>query len=170
MRQIVADACKQWIEITLAENDEWHASNANNDSSPCGQVTLEDVSCGQVALNDVSDKDLVGTYQEAEATLDAMKRATSILRTEFANRFDDLSADAQEYMFGWADDQYAEAVKTVVSVKDEVDTRQSSSIWSLIREHPITEPQRAYVESETRNMLEARLVDTERILAENATS
>ena len=35
MRQLAADACRQWIEVTLAGNDAWHASNANNDASPC---------------------------------------------------------------------------------------------------------------------------------------
>ena len=100
-----------------------------------------------------------------------MKTAKRVLLNEFANRFSDLCEDAQEYLLDWTDDQYTETVKTFIIVIDEVDGRESSSsIWSLVREHPVTEPQRAYVESEMMNMLEARLVDTERILNENASS
>ena len=85
---------------------------------------------------------------------------------EFSNRFDELRADAQEYMLEWTDDMYTEVVKTYARIHDEIDGGESSSsIWSLIRGHPVTEPQRTYVESEVRDMLEARLVSTEQLLA-----
>ena len=149
-----AGACKYMINAMLGDNDAGHTSHDESD---------------EVALKDVSDKHLVGAYREAEATVDAMRTATSMLRNEFTNRLDNLRADAQEYMLEWTDDQYTEAVRTFVSVQDELNGRESSpSIWSWIREHPITERQRAHVESQMRSMLEARLVHTEGILAADA--
>ena len=85
---------------------------------------------------------------------------------EFSNRFDALRADAQEYMLEWTDDMYTTVVKTYARIHDEIDGRESSSsIWSLIRGHPVTEPQRTCIESDVRDMLEARLIRTEQILA-----